>query len=407
MATPFMNLTLPTVGVTIGPTWAANLNTVLTFIDSHNHSSGQGALIPTSGLNINSDLSFGSYNATVLRTTRFASQAAALALTSDKECVYSVAGNLYYNNSSGTAVQITSGTGLNLASVGTIGGDYGGGGVTASVTYNNTTKVYAFLQAASSTAKMAMGEINLFETATGTNAVTIKSPTSLASAYSVTFPAALQAYTGFVRMTSAGVIQNDVQPDAASIEVSGSTLQIKDLGVITAKINNLAVTTAKIADSNVTTAKIADGNVTQAKRVALGEQVTVETVNTTTSGTAFLAGPFISITTTGRPIWIGLYNTNTSASIGQAGGANYTISAGGNGAIYVQFFNITTSAQMGMFVAAQSSATVGSVTTVPVSSFCGVYPIAAGTYIIQVRIASAVAGAAVNLNYYKLCAYEL
>jgi len=64
--------------------------------------------------------------------------------------------------------------------------------------------------------------------------------------------------------------------DNASLEVNGSgRLQVKDLGVTsaklaidsvtTAKIFDLNVTTAKIADSNVTTAKIADSNVTTAK----------------------------------------------------------------------------------------------------------------------------------------------
>jgi hypothetical protein len=54
--------------------------------------------------------------------------------------------------------------------------------------------------------------------------------------------------------------------DNTSLEVNGSgRLQVKDLGVTSAKIDNSAVTTVKIADSNVTTAKIADANVTTAK----------------------------------------------------------------------------------------------------------------------------------------------
>ena len=45
MATTYMNLTLPTVGTTVGPTWASLLNTAITSIDSHDHSSGKGATI--------------------------------------------------------------------------------------------------------------------------------------------------------------------------------------------------------------------------------------------------------------------------------------------------------------------------------------------------------------------------
>ena len=58
-----------------------------------------------------------------------------------------------------------------------------------------------------------------------------------------------------------------VQVDDTTIEVDAGEnyLQVKDLGITTAKIADLNVTTAKIADSNVTTAKIADANVTFAK----------------------------------------------------------------------------------------------------------------------------------------------
>jgi hypothetical protein len=410
MATPFMNLTLPTVGVTIGPTWASNINTVLTTIDSHNHSSGNGALIPTSALNINADLTFGSFNATVLRTTRYASQAAALALSSDKECVYSVSGNLYYNNASGTAVQITSGTGLNFASLGTIGGDYGAGGVTASVTYNNTTKVYAFLQAASSSAKMAMADIALFEAATGTNAVTLKSPASLASAYSLTFPAALQAYTGFVRMTSAGVLQNDVQPDAASIEVSGSTLQIKDLGVTTAKINASAVTTAKIADGNITTVKILDGNVTQAKRASLGLQESTAIAAWSTASTSYVnvTNLTITITTTGRPLFIALMPSDTTTGF-NTGHVYAQAAASAGWDCFIQFYNSTSLAAVYTSeVGVASISGTNQIVRVPSSSFwCIVPSLAAGTYTFVTRNAVTGTSASCFINYTKMIAYEL
>ena len=56
MATTNMNLTLPTVSITVGPEWATLLNAALTDIDAHDHTSGKGVKITPAGLNINADL---------------------------------------------------------------------------------------------------------------------------------------------------------------------------------------------------------------------------------------------------------------------------------------------------------------------------------------------------------------
>src|SRR5215813_10420746 len=106
MATPFMNLTLPTPSVTIGPTWATNINTALTSIDSHNHTAGQGVQIPSAGININADLLWNNFNFTGLRSTKFTSQNGVLALTSDINCVYVNNGDLFYNNGSNQSVRL-------------------------------------------------------------------------------------------------------------------------------------------------------------------------------------------------------------------------------------------------------------------------------------------------------------
>lgn len=113
--TTYMSLTLPDPTLTIGPTWATMLNQAFTLLDSHDHSSGKGTQVPASGLNINADLSFGSYNATALKSTRFTSQASPLATAADLSCLYVSSGNLYFNNSGGAQIQITTGGSLNVA----------------------------------------------------------------------------------------------------------------------------------------------------------------------------------------------------------------------------------------------------------------------------------------------------
>lgn len=103
-----MTLVLPTVSATLGPLWASELNAALTLVDSHDHSTGKGVKVTPSGLNINDDLPLNSNDLTTVRTVALDSQSATLS-ASDIRAVYSVLGDLYWNNGSGTAVQITSG----------------------------------------------------------------------------------------------------------------------------------------------------------------------------------------------------------------------------------------------------------------------------------------------------------
>jgi hypothetical protein len=112
MPTPNMNLTLPTVSVTLGPTWASQLNTAITTIDEHDHTSGKGKKVPASGLDINTDLSFDSNRAIDLLSVKMDSQNSTLTGASNASSVYSVNGDLYFTNNAGVAVQITSGGAL-------------------------------------------------------------------------------------------------------------------------------------------------------------------------------------------------------------------------------------------------------------------------------------------------------
>jgi hypothetical protein len=101
-----MNLSLPTVSVTLGPTWASELNTAIETIESHDHTSGKGALIVPSAININSNLTFATNAATDLAYTNFVNQSATLV---GSLLVYGKSGDLYWNNGSGIPVQVTNG----------------------------------------------------------------------------------------------------------------------------------------------------------------------------------------------------------------------------------------------------------------------------------------------------------
>ena len=72
--TPNMNLTIPEVLVTAGPQYATQVNTAFDEIDSHDHSTGKGARITPSGLNINTSLPFNNNSLTNVSNTSFYSK---------------------------------------------------------------------------------------------------------------------------------------------------------------------------------------------------------------------------------------------------------------------------------------------------------------------------------------------
>lgn len=109
MATPNMLLSLPVVSVTVGPTWANNVNTAFDVIDAHDHSSDKGARITPAGLNINADLDISDQIFYNFKATRFQEQTAALSGSSNSNALYSVSGNLYFTSGAGTAIQLTNG----------------------------------------------------------------------------------------------------------------------------------------------------------------------------------------------------------------------------------------------------------------------------------------------------------
>lgn len=114
--TPNMNLILPDVSITAGPQWATLLNAAYALIDSHDHSSGKGALITPAGLNITSGLAFNQNDATDFRTVRLHNYNTLSLGASDKTCLYVLSGELHYVDVLGNDVQITVGGQIDVGS---------------------------------------------------------------------------------------------------------------------------------------------------------------------------------------------------------------------------------------------------------------------------------------------------
>jgi hypothetical protein len=109
MATPNLNLVLPTVSVTLGPQWASELNAALTLIDAHDHTSGKGIPIRTAALDIDADLSLQDFRLQDASSLQLVTDAAPVSGVGFEHSLSVSLGNLYYTNGSGVAVQITSG----------------------------------------------------------------------------------------------------------------------------------------------------------------------------------------------------------------------------------------------------------------------------------------------------------
>src|SRR5438552_16462260 len=126
--TPNMSMVIPVPSSEPGPTWAQELVTAFTnILDVHDHTSGKGLKVPSGGLNINSDLSFGGFNLTTIRTLRLSSQGAVLTGGTEIGELYRVLNELYFNDGAGNQVKITNAGAVNVSGSNGIGGDYGGG----------------------------------------------------------------------------------------------------------------------------------------------------------------------------------------------------------------------------------------------------------------------------------------
>lgn len=377
MATPYMGLDLPVVSTTPGPTYGTMNNTAFTTVDSHDHTTGKGVPVPSSGININADLAFNGNDAITLRSTRYSAQGSPLGAASDLGCCYVAGADLYYNDTAGNQIQLTAGGALNAASIGGIGGDYATSN--ASVFYTLASTKFTFAQDTNQAAIMDVGPIIIRDTAVSANGITLQSPVALASSYSLTFPAALPAGNRFLSIDNTGLIGASWAVDNSTIEVSANSVQVKNLGI----------TAAKLAADSVTTAKILDLNVTRPKLVAVGQQVSSACGSFTTSSTSYVdvTNLSITLTTTGRPVIL-LMQGSTVEGDGIMSGL---------GTAKLRFVRDSTAISYYNYFVPSSDG-------IPVTPLAMDVP-AAGTYTYKVQ--AKVASSSINLTGYVLVAYEL
>jgi len=359
-----MSLVLPVVSSTLGPTFATWINTALATIEEHDHTTGKGIKVPSAALNLNADVPLSGYSLYDAKSYRVRDAVSELTGADWARGLHAVGDDLWWCNGSGKAVQITSGTSI----VGT-SGSITGLSSPASAVYTAGTGTCTWVQNANRAMTQDAGRVKIRDESVtdGTaKAAILSAPEGLAADYTLTLPGALPGSgTKFLRVDSDGLVTDTVDADASSLEVSGANLRVKA------------------------------GGVTQAMLAAArNQQISAVASFTTTSVTAVDAIGFsVSITTNGRPVWVGLMPAPNPA-----GGAFAYLRTPISGSLRMWLVRDSTT------IALQQCD--GGTADRPVSFFV-VDVVAAGTYTYKLQIASSGGIYIAGLVYSSIAAWEL
>jgi DNA-binding protein YbaB len=194
----------------------------------------------------------------------------------------------------------------------------------------------------------------------------------------------------YQNIQSGGIIADNLASNAiVEAKVGAGAITVNKLGdgaVTTIKIADDAVTADKLAASAVVTDSMVDGAVTQAKRAALGHQISNATGYqlVDNSGPQAFTNLSVSITTTGRPVFVGLISDGNALGsfISENSGSDFYIYRGETLVTRVPLANAT---------GFRHPPSVLSVIDVP----------AAGTYTYTIKGKNSI------VAYVKMVAYEL
>lgn len=348
---PNMGLPVPVVGSDPGPDWANNNNSSLSIIDAHTHALGSGVQITPDGINISANLPMNGWSLASIGTLQFTAQ---LSDSSVNEAVYVKGVDLYYKDGNGNAVQITTGGGVagSPGSISSLTSPASAAYVAASGTFvwQQNTNVAANMDAAT----LIVRYPGSYPTPSG-NYIALQAPSSLASGYALTLP------------TIPGSTQ------AMTLDTSGniSTISYNAIGqgMTSTGANAIAASRTRATGTTVGTGGVAVsadcGNVT----------LTTSFVDVTNWS--------VTITTSGRPVYIGLINGTFSTGSGN-----------------------TTAIALYRDVTAVAAATV-TASLEPVSIFWTLDAVAAGTYTYKIQAEKVLSSPACAIGNGKLVAYEL
>lgn len=368
-----MLLPQSTINVDSGLTWEQNLNNALKIIDGHNHSPGSGVQIPSSGINISSILSFNNNVASGMQAVTFIPQSSFAPLYS----IYVQGVDLYYNDGTPNNIQITAGGLVNATSSGLTNG-------TGTASFTSSTLSVYLTADSTNPANVKAASILLGNNVTASNFLTLNAPAALASNISQTLPNN-PAATKIVTLDSSGNYAAATDVDNSTLQISSNIISVKNLGI--------------------NTAQLADGAVTPAKRSALGQQLSSSsgTFSTTSTSAVDVTNLTITITTTGRPVWIGLISDGTGVvSLLNIQSVGSPIALQGN------FLIIRASTEIARYAVNTTTPDVTlSAVSCPSSALNTIDIIGAGTYTYKIQAFSSFSNSSTGCSKAKLIAYEL
>lgn len=243
--TPNMNLIEPTVGSELGPTYAYDINTSLTLVDQHDHSSGRGVQITPAGLNINSSLTFANNFATNMAGASFTAQSSPPA----DGTIYISGSDLYFVDAIGNNIRITQ-SGAVAGTPGSIGNLVS----PASATYVPISNTFVWQSGASIAANMDFGSANFRNLSPNSTYALTLSPPVLSANYQITLPY-LPSTLSILGMSASGTMAA-LPTDNSTIGISGGTLEVLPQGITATQIANNTITNAQIAPGTITAASI-------------------------------------------------------------------------------------------------------------------------------------------------------
>jgi hypothetical protein len=253
---PNMLLPVPVVGQDPGPDWANNINACLGILDQHDHSSGEGVQINPDGIDINMDLPMNGNNLTLVNTVRFNNLTGSLSgTTPNLGCIYEAVNELYYNDGVGNVVQLTKAGAINATSSGissgTASASFSGGVLVVDSNVNTPGNIQA-------------GSILFGNNVPASNFATVEPPSALASNYTITLP---------------------------PTNTTGSTVFL-----------------TYDASNDMGIGPAVSGGITRANQAPVGQQISAScgTFNTNSGSFVQVTNMSVTLTTSGRPVFIGL-----------------------------------------------------------------------------------------------------
>ena len=329
----YMLLPIPAVGIDPGPDWATQINNCLTRIDQHTHVAGYGQPVPVAGLNIATDFPMNSNRILSVKELVFTPQVAAISPTGvDQASLYSVNGELYYNDLAGNSVPIT-----HAGHVAAANGSIAGLISPAAANFGSGVFLWQANVGAPIAANMDFGSAIMRNNTSGAVFGLTLSPPVLSTNYIVTLPPdpSTAGGTKIMQMDTSGAMTATLAVDGTTLTNSGTTLAV---GVIqSGNIDSLAVHTGNLAAGAVTTAKIAPGNVTggaggsiASSTITTSNLVALNYVHSGPVTQTFSSGSFVNACTTPGLPYANARPIQVSLQFGTAGGGSmiYAVNSG-------------------------------------------------------------------------------